>query len=92
MESSSSSNNNNNNNQAPADNQPEAALLEDAPMGSDHGDNDSVNNNAAGPNGEDNDIVYVNDDEMAQLEAMADEEEAAALAEAHEGANDFETY
>ena len=45
-------------------------------MGSDHGD--------------DEDIVYVDDAEMAQLEAMADEEEAAALAEA--GVDDFETY
>ena len=53
-------------------------------MGSDHGENES---NA---DGDGDDIVYVNDDEMAQLEAMADEEEAAALAEA--GANDFETY
>ena len=48
-------------------------------MGSDHGD--------------DEDIVYVDDAEMAQLEAMADEEEAAALAEAGAaGVDDFETY
>ena len=45
-------------------------------MGSDHGE-------------EDDDIVYVDDDEMDQLDAMANEQEdARAQAEA----NDFETY
>ena len=50
-------------------------------MGSDHGDEDQ----------NEEDIVYVDDDEMAQLEAMADEEEAMAMAEAAEDGDDFET-
>ena len=54
-------------------------------MGSDQGDGS-----------EDEDVVYVEDDEMAQLEAMAEEEEAQALAEMEEGnggeINDFETF
>ena len=66
-------------------------MLEDAPMGSDHdaeSQGDGVGPNAEG--GEDNeDFVYVDDNEMAQLEAMADEEEAQAAAEID---NDFETY
>ena len=44
-------------------------MLEDAPMGSDHDDESQPGDQT------DDDIVYVEDDEMAQLEAMADEEE-----------------
>ena len=37
--------------------------------------------------------MYVDDNEMDQMEAMADEEEANALAEQEdEGPDDFETY
>ena len=42
---------------------------------------------------EEDDVVYVDDNEMDQMEAMADEEEANALAEQEdEGPDDFETY
>ena len=66
------------------DNEPaqQQMMLEDAPMGSDHDEESQA--------GED--IVYVDDDEMAQLEAMADEEEQMALAAGEGDVNDFETY
>ena len=38
------------------------------------------------------DIVYADDDEMAMLEAQADEDEALAMAECQDEVNDFETY
>ena len=38
------------------------------------------------------DFVYVDDDQMAQLEAQADEDEALAMAEGMDEVNDFETY
>ena len=56
------------------------APAEDAPMGSDY---DAEN---------DDDFVYAEDDEMAQLEAQADEDEALAMAEGQGPVNDFETY
>ena len=66
------------------ENQPaqQQMLLEDAPMGSDHDEESQA----------EEDIVYVDDDEMAQLEAMADEEEQMALAGGEGDVNDFETY
>ena len=52
-------------------------------MGSDHGDNES----------EAGDVVFVDENEMEQLEAMADAEEAAALAgDDGDSVNDFETF
>ena len=41
---------------------------------------------------DEDDVVYVDDNEMAQMEAMADEEEANALEEQEEGPDDFETF
>jgi len=57
-------------------------MLEGAPQGSDHGEESNL---------DDDDIVYVEDDEMAELEAMADAEEAEALANMQD-VNDFETF
>ena len=89
----SSSDQNPNQNQAAQGEDNDVAMLEDAPMGSDH-DAESQEG-GVGPGaegGEDNeDFVYVDDNEMAQLEAMADEEEAQAQAEGGMD-NDFETY
>ena len=64
----------------PAAQEPLMPEGEDAPMGSDHGDLD------------DEDFVYADDNEMAQLEAQADEDEAEAMLEGADQVDDFETY